>query len=73
MSGIGVPSTLGFRLRPFGLARLRGLSVAEESSSLGFFTDEGVLGLEEESTGFGAESFKVILNGEDIVELAGEK
>lgn len=70
MSGTGVPSTaiLGFRLRPplLGLARLRGLSVAEESSSLEFFSDEGVLVLEGESTGLGGVSFKVILSGEDI-------
>lgn len=75
MSGTGVPpstATLGFRLRPpppplLALARLRGLSVAEESSSLGFFNDEGVLVLEGESTGLGGESFKVILSGEDII------
>lgn len=67
MSGTGVPSTLGLRLRlAFGLALLRGDSVEEEGSLSSFlFTlliEAGDEGCDVVSIAFGPDSFKVIFN-----------
>lgn len=67
---MGVPSiTLGFRLRPLGLALLRGLSV-EDSSSLDVLREDGVEGLLDESTtGLGPDNLSVIFKGDDAIML----
>jgi hypothetical protein len=57
---------LGFRLRPLGFDLLRGLSVDEDSSSLGVLFKDGVEGLDE-STGLGPDNFNVIFKGEEAI------
>lgn len=64
MSRVGVPSSLGFLLRPLGFALLRGLSVVGISSTLEFLIGGGVEDCDKPTGGLGPDNFKVIFKGE---------
>lgn len=70
MSSVGVPSSFGFRLRPLVLGRLRGLPVADLSSSppLELLLFTGIGEGDNPVGGLGPDNFKVIFNGEVIMK-----
>lgn len=64
LSRTGVPSTLGFLLRPLGFALLRGLSVVEVSCALPVLVGVGTGDCDNPVGGLGPDNFKVIFKGE---------